>query len=120
MKKKDAEYFRKLLTRRMKELLGHTAGTVTDMTTPKEKLPDPTDRATLEADLNYNLRIKNREKKLIEKIRIALERIDNGTFGICEECGRDISIERLKARLVTTHCIECKTKEEAFERALGL
>lgn len=120
MKKKDAKYFRKLLTRRIKELLGHTEGTVTGMTTPKEKLPDPTDRATLEADLNYNLRIKNREKKLIEKIRIALERIDNGTFGICEECGRDISIERLKARLVTTRCIECKTKEEAFERALGL
>ena len=62
MKKKDAKYFRKLLTRRIKELLGHTEGTVTGMTTPKEKLPDPTDRATLEADLNYNLRIKNRER----------------------------------------------------------
>jgi len=120
MKKKDSEYFRKQLTRRINDLLSHTEGTVTDMTAPKEKLPDPTDRAALEADLKYNFRIRIREKKLIEKIRIALERIDNGTFGICEECGRDISIERLKARLVTTLCIECKTKEEAFERALGL
>ena len=120
MKKKDAEYFRKQLTRRMNELLGHTTGTLSDMTAPREKLLDPTDRAALEADLEYNLRIKSREKKLLEKIRIALERIDNGTFGICEECGRDISIKRLKARLVTTLCIECKTKEEAFEKALGL
>ena len=118
MKKKDAEYFRKQLTRRINTLLGHTAGSVSDMTAPKEKLPDPTDRAALEAELKYNLRIKSREKKLIEKIRIALERLDNGTFGICEECGRDISIKRLKARLVTTLCIECKTKEEAFERVL--
>jgi DnaK suppressor protein len=49
-----------------------------------------------------------------------LDRIENGTFGICEKCGEDISVKRLKARPVTTHCIDCKTKEEAFEKALGL
>jgi DnaK suppressor protein len=90
------------------------------MTTPKENFPDPTDRASLESDRNFMLRIRDRESKLIKKIKKALARIENGTFGICEKCGEDISKERLKARPVTTQCIDCKTKEEAFEKALGL
>jgi DnaK suppressor protein len=90
------------------------------MTVPKENFPDPTDRASLEADRNFMLRIRDRESKLIKKIKKALDRIDNGTFGICEKCGEDIAPARLKARPVTTQCIECKTKEEALEKALGL
>ena len=90
------------------------------MTAPKENFPDPTDRASLEADRNFMLRIRDRENKLNKKIKKALDRIENGTFGICEKCGEDISVKRLKARPVTTHCIDCKTKEEAFEKALGL
>jgi DnaK suppressor protein len=90
------------------------------MTTPKENFPDPTDRAALEADRNFMLRIRDRESKLIKKIKQALERIDGGTYGICESCGEDISIKRLKARPVTTQCIDCKSKEEALEKALGL
>jgi DnaK suppressor protein len=64
--------------------------------------------------------MKDRERKLIVKIKKALERIENGTFGICERCGEDISIKRLTARPVTTLCIDCKTKEEALEKARGL
>ena len=90
------------------------------MTEQKENFPDPTDRATLESDRNFMLRIRDREHKLIKKIKKALERVENGTFGICESCGEEISVERLKARPVTTQCIECKTKEEALEKALGL
>jgi DnaK suppressor protein len=90
------------------------------MTAQKENFPDPTDRASLEADRNFMLRIRDREHKLIKKIKKALERIDNGTFGICESCGEEIGIERLKARPVTSQCIECKSKEEALEKALGL
>jgi DnaK suppressor protein len=66
------------------------------------------------------LRIRDRESKLIRKIKSALERIENGTFGVCETCGGEISIKRLKARPVTSQCIECKSKEEALEKALGL
>jgi DnaK suppressor protein len=66
------------------------------------------------------LRIRDRENKLIKKIKKALDRIETGTFGACETCGEDITIKRLKARPVTTQCIDCKTKEEAFEKALGL
>jgi DnaK suppressor protein len=120
MKKKDLEYFRELLTNRLQDLLNQADHTVSGMTAPKENFPDPTDRAALESDRNFMLRIRDRESKLIKKIKKALGRIDNDTFGICEKCGEDISIKRLKARPVTTQCIDCKTKEEAFEKALGL
>jgi len=120
MKKKDVQYFKEFLTKRLEELLSHADDTVSGMTAPKENFPDPTDRASLESDRNFMLRIRDRENKLIKKIKKALERIDNDTFGICEKCGGDISIKRLKARPVTTQCIECKTKEEAVEKALGL
>ena len=120
MKKKDIEYFKTFLETRLQELLNQAGSTVSGMTTPKENFPDPTDRAALEADRNFMLRIRDREHKLIKKIKKALERIENGTFGICESCGEDISIERLKARPVTSQCIECKSKEEALEKALGI
>ena len=120
MNKKDIEYFKNLLTDRLEDLLEQADNTVSGMTTPKGNFPDPTDRASLESDRNFMLRIRDRESKLIKKIKKALERIDNGTFGICDACGEDISIKRLKARPVTTQCIDCKTKEEAFEKALGL
>ena len=120
MKKKDIEYFRKLLSDRLEELLSRGDDTVSGMTVPKENFPDPTDRATLETDRNFMLRIRDREHKLIKKVKKALNRIENGSFGTCESCGEPISIKRLKARPVTTQCIECKTREEAKEKALGL
>ncbi|MGA8181056.1 MAG: RNA polymerase-binding protein DksA [Desulfobacterales bacterium] len=120
MKKKDIDYFKTFLNKRLEELLSHADNTVSGMTTPKENFPDPTDRASLEADRNFMLRIRDRENKLIKKIKKALDRIENGTFGVCEKCGEDISVKRLKARPVTTLCIDCKTKEEAFEKALGI
>lgn len=120
MKEKDIKYFKELLTNQLEELLSQADNTVSGMTIPKENFPDPTDRASLEADRNFMLRIRDRESKLIKKIKKALERIENGTFGICEKCGEEISLKRLKARPVTTCCIDCKTKEEALEKALGL
>jgi len=120
MDKKTVEYFKKLLAERLAELLGQAGETVSDMTSQKESFPDPTDRASHEADRNFMLRIRDRENKLIKKIKGTLERIENGTFGTCDVCGEEISVERLKVRPVTTQCIDCKTKEEAKEKALGL
>ena len=120
MKEKDVHYFKELLTNQLEELLDQADDTVSGMTVPKENFPDPTDRASLEADRNFMLRIRDRESKLIKKIKKTLDRIENSTFGICENCGEDIAVERLKARPVTTQCIECKTKEEAMEKALGI
>jgi DnaK suppressor protein len=120
MKKKDIQYFKELLDERLEELLSQADNTVSGMTDQKENFPDPTDRATLEADRNFMLRIRDREHKLIKKIKKALDRIEDGTFGICDNCGEDISFARLKARPVTTQCIDCKTKQEAQEKALGI
>ena len=120
MKKKDIEYFKEFLNNRLEELLSHADDTVSGMTQPKENFPDPTDRAALEADRNFMLRIRDREHKLIKKIKEAIGRLENDTYGICESCGEEISLKRLKARPVTTQCIDCKSKEEALEKALGL
>jgi len=120
MKKKDSKYFTELLTNRLEELLNEADNTVSGMTSPKENFPDPTDRAALEANRAFTLRLRDRDSKLIKKIKKALERIEDGTFGICEKCGEDISPKRIKARPVTTQCIECKTKEEALEKAIGI
>jgi len=120
LKEKDIGYFRELLTKSLEELLYNANNTVSDMSAPKENFADPTDRASFEASRDFMLLIRDRESKLIKKIKNALDRIENNTFGVCEKCGEDISFARLKARPVTTQCIDCKTKEEAAERALGV
>ena len=120
MEKKDLEFFKNLLNERLQELLSHADDTVTGMTKQKENFPDPTDRASHEANRSFELRIRDREHKLIKKIKKTLVRIDNGTFGICETCEEEISLKRIKARPVTTQCIECKKREEDMEKALGI
>lgn len=120
MDQETLDYFKEFLTGRINDLLEQADTTVTGMTSQKETFPDPTDRASHEANRNFMLRIRDREHKLINKIKQALERIEVGTYGICETCDEYISVERLKARPVTTQCIECKTKEEAMEKALGI
>ncbi len=120
LSKKDQEYFRALLSGRLNSLLEEATKTVSGMTDHGETFPDPTDRATLESERNFTLRIRDRERKLISKIKEALARLDQGTFGVCEECGEDISNERLKARPVTTLCINCKKNQENEERLKGL
>jgi DnaK suppressor protein len=112
-------FFKEILLKRLEELIDEAERTVAGMTDTEETFPDPTDRATLESDRNFMLRIRDRERKLIVKIREALDRIEDGDFGQCEVCGDDIGIDRLKARPVTTLCIECKRKEEASEKARG-
>jgi DnaK suppressor protein len=114
------EYFRNLLQERINELLGEADRTRTGMTGGgASPFPDPTDRATLETDRNFTLRIRDRERKLIVKIREALERIEDGTYGLCEICGGPISEKRLIARPVTTMCIACKSRMEDEEKIRG-
>ncbi len=120
MDKENLEYFRGLLQNQLDELIEEALRTINGMTNLKDNFPDPSDRAALETDRNFLLRIRDRERKLIEKIKEALERIDNGSFGICEVCGQEIGEERLRARPVTTLCIDCKKKQEAREKARGL
>lgn len=115
MNAKDKAYFRKMLSERIDELraeAGKTVGTMDE----EENFPDPTDRASMESNRNSMLRMRDRERKLIFKIQEALDRLDAGEYGVCEECGEAIGIERLKARPVTTLCIECKSNQEIAER----
>ena len=93
--------------------------TVADMTDSKENYPDPTDRASLESDRNFELRMRDRERRLIAKMQEAIKRIDEGEFGVCEVCGGPISEKRLIARPVTTLCIDCKTRQEKLEKLKG-
>lgn len=78
--------------------------------------PDMGDQASAEADRNFMLRLRDRERMLLKKIEETIDRIDNGPYGICEECGNEIGIKRLEARPVTTLCIDCKTRQEEEER----
>jgi len=116
MNKKKLEEFHALLQEQMDQLLHDAGKTVSEMTDEKTNFPDPTDRASLESDRNFELRIRDRERRLIGKIREALDRIEAGDFGECEDCGDQIGEARLKARPVTTLCIECKTEQERQEK----
>ncbi|MBM4134490.1 MAG: hypothetical protein FJ245_12065 [Nitrospira sp.] len=80
-----------------------------------ETFPDLSDQASAEMDQNFLLRLKDRERKLIKKIDEALDRMSGNVYGICERCGGDIPYKRLKARPVTTLCIDCKTLQEQEE-----
>lgn len=113
------EYFRSILLERLKELKEEAERTLSSMTGDRVNLPDPTDRALLESDRNFELRIRDRERQLILKILDALDRIDKGTFGICESCGELIEEERLEARPVTTMCVKCKERQEREEKLRG-
>ncbi len=98
-------------------LLAEAGETIIGTLSP-EKLtfPDLGDQATAESDRSFLLRLRGREQKLLKKIENAIEKIESGTYGVCETCGEKISIKRLEARPVTTLCIECKTKQEEEER----
>jgi DnaK suppressor protein len=104
------------LQSQLDELLAGAERTVVDMTSVEEEnFPDPTDRASLEANRNFTLRLRDRDRKLVAKIKEAMKRIENGTFGVCDGCGGEIEEKRLIARPVTTLCIDCKTVAEEEE-----
>jgi DnaK suppressor protein len=117
MDKKQATYFREKLEKISNDILTGADKTISEMTDHSDNYPDPTDRAAAESDRSFELRIRDRERKLLNKIKEAVERIDNGTYGICDECGDDIASERLEARPVTTYCIDCKTRQEQEEKS---
>jgi len=118
MEEKVLLFFKDLLTRWLDELLIHADDTVEGLLESGENWPDPLDRAFFESNSSTTLRILDRESMLIKKIRNSLEDIENGEYGICEDCGDEIPIERLRARPVTSFCIGCKTKRETIEKRI--
>ena len=87
--------------------------------TKGETYADPVDRASQEEEFAFELRTRDRERKLINKIGISIEKIKQDDYGWCESCGDEIGIKRLEARPTATHCIDCKTLDEIKERQLS-
>jgi len=117
MRQRELKLFRRLLEERKREILSEAERAVGTMNHATDTtLADLTDRASLESDRIFLLRMRDRERKLLGKIGEAFARISDGSYGRCEECGGEIGVERLRARPVTTLCIVCKSAQEERER----
>ena len=114
MTKTELEKFKKVLERQLNGLQMDFSRDLQNMGSPL--LADINDQATLESERSFELRIRDRERKLIGKVHDALKKIHEGTYGICESCGESIGVKRLLARPVTSYCINCKSEMEAEER----
>lgn len=119
MDREQLEMFRKQLLQKKHEILTDAGKTMSEMTDQTTNVPDPNDRATLESGRSFELRIRDRERKLVTKIDEAIARIEDGSYGVCEDCGEEIGLKRLEARPVTTLCIDCKTLQETREKSVG-
>ena len=109
-------HFRALLNAWKRELMEEVDRTVLHMKDDAANFPDPNDRATQESEFGLELRTRDRERKLLKKIDSALQRIEDGTYGFCEETGDEIGLRRLEARPVATLCVEAQERRELAER----
>ena len=116
MSARHREYFRRKLLEWRAELLDESSETLKNMQEESLAEPDMADRASLEADRSLELRTRDRQRKLISKIDEALERIDDGNYGYCEETGEPIALRRLEARPIATLSIEAQERHERMER----
>ena len=113
-------FFKDLLEGKINQLLGSAGKTLSQMINEGDPFPDPVDRAMSESGRSIELRKRDRERKLIQKIAKAIQKTEDGTYGICEECGNEISESRLIVRPEATLCINCKEEQEAKEKQFGL
>ena len=110
------EHFREILSAWKRELMFEVDRTVHHMQDEAANFPDPNDRATQESEFGLELRTRDRERKLLRKIDSAIARIDDGSYGFCEETGEEIGLKRLEARPVATLCLEAQERRELAER----
>jgi DnaK suppressor protein len=116
MRKRELEKIEKELQRRRNELLGQALDpNDSDLRSERENLLDSGDVASQEVNQSFKIRLREREEKLLKKIDVALNRMKEGDFGVCEDCGEAIEVKRLMARPVTTFCIDCKSRQEEEE-----
>ncbi len=113
-------HFKEILIKKMAGLLGIAEDTVTRMSEGDGTFPDPLDRALNESNRSIELRKRDRERKLIQKIQKAIQKTEDGSYGICEVCGEEITEDRLEVRPETTLCISCKEEQEQVEKQFGL
>ena len=113
------EFFKELLIQQLRELLGKTNKSISGSSESDDRHCDFCDLALLESNAQISFHITDRQNRLIKKIKYTLEKLEKGDFGICEECGEEISEQRLLARPVASLCIDCKRAEEKAERSRG-
>jgi len=119
MNKRETEKFRKLLVEQKRQILQNASRTLGgEIHLDPDDFPDEIDLASSESALSFTGKLRAREAALLVKIDRALEKMDEGEFGICENCGEKIGIKRLEARPVAELCIECKTEQERAERTV--
>jgi DnaK suppressor protein len=117
MNKVQLKKFKTVLTEKRDEIVKRAKQTLEeDMTLDSNDLPDEMDLASSEYLQSFTFRLRGRDKVFLDKIEKALRKIEDGSFGICEECGEEISIKRLEARPETTLCIRCKEDQERMEK----
>ena len=116
MSDEQLEHFRNILLAWKQELMKEVDRTVHHMQDEASNFPDPNDRATQESEFGLELRTRDRERKLLKKIAQAITRIDDGSYGFCEETGEEIGLQRLEARPVATLCVEAQERRELAER----
>ncbi|MFI4986262.1 MAG: RNA polymerase-binding protein DksA [Alphaproteobacteria bacterium] len=116
MSERQRDYFRRKLWRWRDEILRESRETLNQLQAEREHLPDLADRASTETDRSIELRARDRQRKLISKIDAALSRIEDGTYGYCDETGEPISLKRLEARPIATLSIEAQERHERAER----
>ncbi len=119
MNAKMKEYFKQKLVIWKKDLLKESSQTLNNLQNENEAKPDITDRASEEIDRSFELRTRDRERKLINKIDAALQRIEDGSYGYCDETGDPISIKRLEARPVATLSLEAQEMHEKAEKRIN-
>jgi DnaK suppressor protein len=120
MTKTQLKKFRESLEAKRNEIIQRARQTLDeDMTLDVNDLPDEMDLASSEYLQSFTFRLRGRERMLLDKIQKALMRLEEGSFGECEECGDKISIKRLEARPETTLCIRCKEEQERVEKDFG-
>jgi DnaK suppressor protein len=119
MNKEQTEHFRQILNTWKQDLMQEVDRTVLHMKDEAANFPDPNDRATQESEFSLELRTRDRERKLIRKIEEAIKRIDDGSYGYCNETGEEIGIKRLEARPVATLCVEAQERRERREKQYG-
>ena len=116
MNERQAEYFRTKLIDWKNSILEESKGTIEGMQQDTRNIPDSADRASEETDRALELRTRDRQRKLILKIDAAIRRIDDGSYGYCEETGEPISLKRLDARPIATLSLEAQERHERKER----
>lgn len=112
MQAERLEEFRKLLKERLAALEAGFGSRLGELVDQRDLLADTADIASEESDRDMTLRMHDHERKLVDEIRTALKRVDEGDYGVCQMCGDDIGERRLLARPMATHCIDCMTELE--------